>query len=144
MEGYLYLLLDLLTLSFPLLRSFEHKVHFRQYWRGLFSGILVMGLVFLPWDVAFTAAGVWGFNERYLIGPDLFGLPLEEWLFFLVVPYACVFIHEVLRYFVPRDVLGAAGRPIALLLALLFLSVGLVTHDRAYTATTLLGTALFL
>ncbi|MCB0793516.1 MAG: lycopene cyclase domain-containing protein, partial [Flavobacteriales bacterium] len=92
----------------------------------------------------FTAAGVWGFNERYLIGPDLLGLPLEEWLFFLVAPYACVFIHEVLRHFVPRDVLGVAGRPIALLLALLFLSVGLVTHERAYTATTLLGTALFL
>lgn len=59
--------------------------------------ILPAAGVFLAWDVLATAAGVWDFNGRYLVGVELpFGLPLEELLFFLVVPlcglltYGCV------------------------------------------------------
>ncbi|MCF7953938.1 MAG: lycopene cyclase domain-containing protein, partial [Spirochaetales bacterium] len=32
----------------------------------------------------------------------IFGLPLGEWLFFIVVPYACIFIFEVARAYFPR------------------------------------------
>jgi hypothetical protein len=73
---------------------------------GLFTGIVVMAVVFLIWDAIFTANGVWGFTRATSPARISPGLPIEEWLFFLVVPYSCVFLYEVMRYFVRRDVLG--------------------------------------
>ncbi len=144
MERYLYLLLDLGSIAFPLLASFEPRIRFRAKWSGLFAGIVVMMLVFIPWDVAFTAAGVWGFNPRYLIGVDLFGLPLEEWLFFLCIPYACLFLYEVMRYALPRDVLAKIARPLSIGLITLLLLIGLLHFDRLYTSITFLLCAAFL
>ena len=144
MERFLYLGLDLFSLAFPLLRSFEPRITFWRKWPGLFTGIAFMAALFIPWDVWFTAEGVWGFNERYLVGVGLFGLPLEEWLFFLLIPYACVFLYEVMRYFVRRDVLGKVARPFSLALVVVLLVVGLLHLDRMYTAVTFLLTAAFL
>ena len=64
---------------------------------------MVVSGIFLVWDVIFTHLGFWGFNERYLTGISLFGLPLGEYLFFIVIPYCCVFIYRVLNYFLPKD-----------------------------------------
>ncbi|MEZ4757223.1 MAG: lycopene cyclase domain-containing protein [Flavobacteriales bacterium] len=141
MEHYYYLGLDLFTLSFPLLRSFEPKLQYWRKWPGLFTGIAVMATVFLIWDAIFTANGVWGFNPRYLTGPKFFHLPIEEWLFFLVVPYSCVFIYEALRYYVRRDVLGKVARPLSIALIAVLLVVGVLHIDRLYTAITFLCTA---
>lgn len=141
MERYIYLGLLLFTLSFPLVRSFEPRLRFWRTWPGLFTGIAVMCAVFIPWDIAFTRLGVWGFNPRYLAGPALWGLPLEEWSFFVVTPYACLFIHEALRHFVRRDVLGPVARPLLLVLAGVLLLVGLLHLDRLYTSITFLGLA---
>ena len=144
MEHYYYLGLDLFTLSFPLARSFEPKLQYWRKWPGLFTGIAVMAAVFLIWDAIFTANGVWGFNPRYLTGPRFLHLPIEEWLFFLVVPYSCVFIYEALRYYVRRDVLGRIARPLSIALMLVLVVVGVLHIDRIYTATTFLCTAALL
>ena len=144
MEHYYYLGLDLFTLAFPLLRSFEPRLQYWRKWPGLFTGIAVMAVVFLIWDAIFTANGVWGFNPRYLTGPRFLHLPIEEWLFFLVVPYSCVFIYEALRYYVRRDVLGRIARPLSIALMLVLVVVGVLHIDRIYTAITFLCTAALL
>jgi lycopene cyclase domain-containing protein len=144
MEKYYYLGLDLFTISFPLLRSFEQRITFWKKWPGLFTGIAVMAVVFIIWDAIFTANGVWGFNPRYLTGPHIFHLPIEEWLFFLVVPYACVFLYEVMRYYVKRDILGKVARPFSIVLMSVLLVVGVLYIDHIYTAITFLCTAVML
>ncbi len=103
-----YLVLDLGSLLFPLLLSFDKKVAFYKDWRYLFPGILAGMLVFIPWDEWFTRAGIWSFNPEYLTGIHIGSLPLEEWLFFIVVPYACVFIYACLNAYLgdPLQKLG--------------------------------------
>jgi lycopene cyclase domain-containing protein len=91
---YLYLWLDLFTLLGPLALSFDKKVAFYKNWKALFIGTIAMMLVFIPWDIIFTIEEIWAFNDAYLCGIRIFHLPLEEWLFFIVVPYACIFIYE--------------------------------------------------
>lgn len=93
----LYLWIDLAVIAVPLLLSFDKRVAFFRTWRFFFPALALSAGIFLVWDVWFTDMGVWGFNDRYLVGWQLFGLPLEEWLFFLAVPYACVFLYETLR-----------------------------------------------
>jgi len=60
----------------------------------LFPGIGLMAIVFLPWDIPSTVRGVRDFNDRYLLGPRIAGMPLEERLFFPTVPYACPFLRD--------------------------------------------------
>ncbi|RBQ03664.1 lycopene cyclase domain-containing protein [Pedobacter miscanthi] len=100
---YTYLLINLAVILFPLLLSFDKKVHFFSKWKFIFLAILATGVVFLVWDMLFTKLNVWSFNPDYLIGINLMGLPLEEMLFFLTVPYACVFIYECLNVYFPKN-----------------------------------------
>ncbi len=144
MEHYYYLGLDLFSIAFPLAASFEQRVQYWRKWPGLFTGIGVMAIVFLAWDAVFTANGVWGFNPRYTLGPRFLHLPVEEWLFFLAIPYSCVFLYEVMRHFVRRDVLGAIARPLSILLSASLLTIGLLYVDHLYTSITFLCTAALL
>ena len=144
MEHYYYLGLDLLSIAFPLAASFDRRLDFWRKWPGLFTGIAVMAVVFLVWDAIFTANGVWGFNPRYILGPHFLHLPIEEWLFFLAVPYACMFLYEVMRYYVRRDVLGRIARPLSIVLIVVLVVTGLLSWGRIYTNVTFFCTALFL
>lgn len=141
---YTYLLLHLATVLPILALSFDHKVHYYRQWRFLMPAILIVGALFVLWDVFFTAKGVWGFNHAYLLGLFWLGLPVEEWLFFATVPFACVFIYECLNAYFPMD-----GRPrweavVTHLLILVFLSIGFLFWNHMYTATTFLGAGFFL
>ena len=98
MKG-LYLILDLSTVFFPLVLSFDKRVHFFRHWKATLLATLLVGIPFIIWDVIFTHRGYWGFNEDYLIGWELFELPIEEILFFFVIPFACVFIYACVKHY---------------------------------------------
>lgn len=144
MEHYTYLLLNILTISVPLSKSFEPKLAFWSRWRGLVLGIVVTAAVFIAWDVAFTRIGVWGFNEKYLCGIFLAGLPIEEWLFFFTIPYACIFIYEAMAYYQRQDWLRKISYPLTYLLILIFFIVGVANIDRWYTNIVFLSTSFLL
>ena len=97
-----YFLILGLSLSYPLAQSFEKRVFMYRKMHFIFAGIVFSGILFIIWDVFFTRAGIWGFNHSYTRDIYILGLPLEEWLFFLVIPYCVFFLHEVLRFFVKR------------------------------------------
>lgn len=131
----LYIILDIGSVSIPLFYSvFEKKFHFIQYLKPLLISILITTTTFIIWDIWFTEIGVWGFNSNYLIGHNLVNLPIEEWLFFICIPFASIFTHEVLKYFFPK--IGMTD-PFGYLLAFLLIGLSLVTaftyHDHLYT-----------
>jgi len=134
----------LLTVSYPLARSFEHRVRFVRYWPGVFLGTGVMCLLFIPWDVWFTANGVWGFNHEFITGLYVGNLPVEEWMFFIVVPFACAFIYEVLNYFAPVAPLKPIQNKITAGLIFISFILSVVFVDRLYTFTTFSLLCLFL
>lgn len=131
---YTYILVLLFSLAVPLIRSFEKThIHFAGKFRYLFPATLIMVAVFVSWDVYFTHLGIWGFNDDYLLGWYLLGLPVEEWLFFLVIPYVCLFSYEVLNYFIKKDILGKSALSITLGL-IAFCSFLLIQfHEQMYT-----------
>ncbi|MDC0231348.1 lycopene cyclase domain-containing protein [Aureispira] len=95
--NYFYLLLDFSVFFFPLALSFDKKVAFYKKWEAVLVAMILVGIPFLIHDYFFTEHGIWGFEPEYLSGIYIVNLPLEEVLFFLVVPYACVFIHECIK-----------------------------------------------
>lgn len=89
----LYLLLDFGVILFPFLLSFDKKVHYVGDWGATFGALFIIGIPFLIHDYFFTEMGIWGFNPDYLTGHYILNLPIEEVLFFVVVPYACTFVY---------------------------------------------------
>lgn len=98
MERGLYLLITVLTALFPALLGFDQKVRFARTWKKLAISIPTVALLFIVWDAWFTQSGIWGFNEQFISGVRLGNLPLEECLFFFAIPFACMFIYEIVRW----------------------------------------------
>jgi len=96
---YFYCYILIATILYPLLQSFESKLKFYKKWKSLLVALLICVIVHVSIDILFTNLGVWSFNPNYILGIKLLNLPVEEWLFFIVIPYACIFIYEVLNYF---------------------------------------------
>jgi lycopene cyclase domain-containing protein len=139
---YLYAILLLFSTAYPLAQSFEWRIKYYTKWKRLLPAILIMCAIFIPWDVWFTAKGVWWFNDKYISGIKLFHLPIEEWLFFIIVPFACMFIYEVLNYYIKKDIFGKVARPFFAALAIILLVVGLINNDKLYPFVTFTLTAI--
>jgi lycopene cyclase domain-containing protein len=121
--------------------SFDSKVRFVRQWPAFFMAMFPVAVFFLVWDYFFTAWGVWGFNEEYLIGVHLANLPIEEVLFFVVVPFACIFIYECFRYYIPKDYLKPAAPYISAVLAIALPIIALFHISALYTSVTFLLSA---
>ena len=146
-SNYLYLLVLALSALVPLVRSFERRIAFYRSFKELFLAIALVGGFFIVWDVIFTRLGYWGFNDRYLIGLYLVNLPVEEWLFFVVIPFCCVFIYRVLNYFFPKTPWGPKiTTNISNFLFGFSVALAITFYDRWYTFLTfsLLGVTILL
>ncbi|HPE83136.1 MAG: lycopene cyclase domain-containing protein [Aequorivita sp.] len=99
---HLYFLLDFASLSIPFLFSFHPKLKFYKLWKYFFPATFIMMAFFIPWDIIFTQKGYWGFNKKYLSGVKLGNLPIEEWLFFICIPYACLFTIYAFKDLLPK------------------------------------------
>lgn len=136
----LYLWIILAILALPLVLSFDKKVAYVRKWPTVLAATAIVAAVFIPWDILKTAAGVWGFNKRYVGEFAFYGLPAGELLFFVVVPFACIFIYEVVRaYFRERTM--RVSRVVWLLAAAALVVLGLVFRHQTYTLTVLVSVA---
>lgn len=141
---YYYLLLMLLSISYPFIRSFENKIGFYKNWKPLAFSITIMMTIFITWDIIFTNLSIWSFNDRYILGYKFLNLPIEEWMFFICIPYSCIFIHEVLNYFYPLTKNKLNIHRWNQCFIFLLLIIAGVYWDRMYTLVCFVLTGLFL
>ena len=90
---YLAVMLACVVGTLPL----EVWLHTRVYarWRRLLLTLLPVLAVFLTWDGLAVDAGQWSY--RHLVGLRLGNLPVEEVVFFLVIPTCAVLTLEAVR-----------------------------------------------
>ncbi|MFA6378497.1 MAG: lycopene cyclase domain-containing protein [Candidatus Omnitrophota bacterium] len=138
-----YFLINLAIISIPFLLSFEPRVFFFKKWLCVFRSILIVGSIYVFWDVCATVLGHWGFNHEYVSGIKAFGLPIEEILFFVTAPFSCLFLYEVICFFHKDKWLVLPQRLIQAIISLA-LVLGLIFVGRDYTALSFLMLALFL
>jgi lycopene cyclase domain-containing protein len=87
----------------------EFLLHTRVYarWQRLLGALLPAVVIFGAWDIAAIHARWWWYERRYLTGVSLPGrLPLEELLFFLVIPTCAVLTLEAVRARRPHWLIG--------------------------------------
>ena len=91
MRHYLYLIIDIATIFVPFFFSFHPRLKFHKKFKAFFPAMVLSGCAYLSWDIYFTVQGIWGFNPDYLMALRIWQLPIEEVLFFVCIPFACVF-----------------------------------------------------
>ncbi len=130
----LYWQVNLLAISVPFLVSFHPRLKLYKHWPSLFLSIFLTLIPFVIWDVWFTESGYWGFNPDYLSGQYLFSLPLEEWFFFIAIPYACIFTHFALITLWPN--ISLSDRTVRIMTPFLLTAMGMAGfyfHSKWYT-----------
>ncbi|HEY6436602.1 MAG TPA: lycopene cyclase domain-containing protein, partial [Ignavibacteriaceae bacterium] len=132
--SFTYLIILIITLAYPLYRSFDKPLYFIRSWKYLFPAILIVASIYIIWDYIFALNGYWGFNEKYILGPKIFGLPIEEILFFIIIPYSCIFIYEVVKEIIDEQQRHFNKVWIQPALLIFFAIMLAFNTDKAYTA----------
>ncbi len=69
--------------------------------KTLLSVLAPVVAMFAGWDLIAVHRGDWWYSGRYILGLRLASLPIEEWLFFLVVPICALLTYEFLGRVAP-------------------------------------------
>ena len=133
---FVYLALEICAILIPLIYSYDRKLQFYLKIKAVAISLLFIGSFYIAGDIIFTKYGIWGFNPKYHCGILLMNLPVEEWLFFIVIPYASLFLHDTLIYLFPQAKLS--NRQTNIVSAFLIIGLGflVITNlHKAYTST---------
>lgn len=147
MKPFTYLLIDFLTVIICFIASFDKRIKFNRYFGAFLKAALLVLLPFIAWDIWFTAHGVWWFNTDYTTGYAIAGLPVEEWLFFICIPFACVFTFFCLDKFFRLDWADGFNNIIVFLSVIVCAVIALLHYDKIYTFVTaiaVLATVIYL
>ena len=137
---YTYTMVLAGSLSIPLIASFLKPLVFSKNWRAFGASTFLVGAFFIAWDIKFTEWRVWGFNEAKHLSDKLMGLPLEEILFFFVVPFCCLFIYENVYVYVvkSRERISTVTMWSLISIGVGLLLIGIAHWGRLYTSSTFL------
>ncbi|MEM4554521.1 MAG: lycopene cyclase domain-containing protein [Candidatus Anstonellaceae archaeon] len=69
------------------------KIDFRRF----ALAVAPVALVFLAWDIFAVERGHWKFGLEYMLGIVVANQPIEEVLFFVVIPLFYVVVWEVVK-----------------------------------------------
>jgi lycopene cyclase domain-containing protein len=93
---YLAILAACLLGTLPLELALGVRVYAR--WPRAVLTLVPVIAVFSAWDAAEIHAGAWSYDPRYIVGVYLPGsLPLEELLFFVVIPLCALLTFEAVQ-----------------------------------------------
>ena len=97
---YLLVLAACLALTAPL-EMFGPGVY--RQWRRPVRAVLPVAVAFLIWDEIAVARHVWSYNGAYITGLTIpFGVPIEEALFFVVIPLCALLTYNAVSTILDR------------------------------------------
>lgn len=144
MLQYTYLLINFFTVIVCFIFSFHHKIKFNRHFKAFILASSIVALFFIVWDIWFTKIGVWWFNDKYLLGLRIVNLPIEEILFFICIPFSCIFTYFCLDKFFRLDWKPEMEKIFVIFSILTLIILALYCNNRIYPFMTFLTTAISL
>lgn len=141
MKPYTYLLIDFLTVVVCFIFSFDKRIRFNRHFGAFLKASVIVAIPFVLWDAWFTRIGVWWFRDDYLTGLRLLGLPVEELLFFICIPFSCVFTYFCIDRFFNLDWTSGFNNTLVFAGVIACILGALLFTERIYTFVTALATA---
>ncbi len=144
MWQYTYLAINFFTVIICFLFSFHPKIKFHKHFKSFIMASVLVALFFIAWDVWFTKTGVWWFNDQYLTGLRFSGLPIEELLFFICIPFSCVFTYHCLDKFFKLDWKHNTEKFFVIVSIAILFCLSVYFENKVYPFITFLTTAISL
>jgi len=144
MMTYTYALILFLTVIICFIASFDRRILFNRHFGAFIKSAILVAVPFVAGDVWFTAKGVWWFNTDYTLGIVIAGLPVEEWLFFICIPFSCVFTYYCFDKFFRLDWLSGLNNLIVFFSVIVCSVIALLHYNKIYTLVTALATIITL
>ena len=94
-----YMLVLVFSGIIPLVASFYPPLKFYKHVKALIITIALIVVIFGLWDIFATHRGHWRFDPESVWNIRVANLPLEEVLFFIVIPFCSIFTWEIVNYF---------------------------------------------
>jgi lycopene cyclase domain-containing protein len=95
MEKFGYVAMIAFTICGSFWLELIFKVRVLRRWKRALSSILPVAALFIGWDAYAIKQGHWFFDRNQIIGIyGPFGIPFEEYLFFIFVPVAALMTIE--------------------------------------------------
>jgi lycopene cyclase domain-containing protein len=138
MKMYTYALVLFFTVIVCIVASYDRRLRFDRYFSAYWSATAMVAVPFILWDIWFTARGVWWFNLDYTLGYTLFGLPVEEVLFFFCIPFSCTFTYYCFDLFFPLPAAQGFNNMLVFLGTVAGTLVALFHYQHIYTLCTAL------
>lgn len=144
MKPYTYLLVLFFTIIICFIASFDNRIRFYKHFITFFKAAVIVAIPFILWDIWFTQMGVWWFDTDYTLGFTFAGLPIEEWLFFICIPFSCVFTYYCIDKFFELQKLQSFNNIIVFISVIICAVVAVLHYDKIYTLLTAIVTILTL
>lgn len=144
MLPYTYLLINFSTVVVCFIFSFDKRIRFYRLFSAFLKAGMVAAIPFIAWDIWFTKTGVWWFNTDYTLHISIAGLPVEEWLFFICIPFSCVFTYFCLDKFFNLNPANKFNSVIVWIMLIICLALAIVFNKRIYPFITAVFTAITL
>jgi len=140
--SFTYILVLFFTVIICFIASFDKRLQFNKHFGAFLKASVLVAIPFIAWDVWFTAKGVWWFNIDYTMGLNIAGLPLEEWLFFIFIPFSCIFTYYSIDKFFKMEWLSGFNNLIVFVTVIVCSVTALLYYDKIYTLITSLSAIL--
>ena len=92
---YLYILLMIVFAVVPslvLLYILRDRINFKN----LGISLLILFIIGVIWDQISIRMGIWSFSQDKIVG-NLFGMPIEEYLFMVFVPLLVIAVYTLVN-----------------------------------------------
>ena len=90
---YLAILIAVFLVSMSLKLKYKIQL-FNSVKEGLLLAILLLVIGGL-WDTYAILRGYWSFREQFFIGINIGVMPLEEYLFMLIIPFLVLVLYRI-------------------------------------------------
>jgi lycopene cyclase domain-containing protein len=140
MIAYTYSSILFFSVIVCFIASFDKRILFNRHFGAFIKSAILVSIPFISWDVWFTGEGVWWFNTDYTLGIVVAGLPIEEWLFFICIPFSCVFTYFCFDKFFKLEWISGFNNSIVFVSVIICSVMALLHFDKIYTSVTAIAT----
>lgn len=144
LKHFSYFLLLVLTFLISLFLGFKYKTGIFSKLKYLIPAVIFSGTIFIIWDLRFEERTIWSFNPEFLIGSNILNLPIEEWFYFIAIPFLGVSIYEYVKQRFYNFEYPNTFLSISLALFILFAVIAYFSRQKMYPFFTFFLLAIYL
>ncbi len=132
-KNFVTLILLLIIAFIPLLFGSENRTRIFPKLKYFIPAIIFTEAVFIIWNNRFAQMGIWSYNPDYLSGKEIFNLPWEIWLYYIVISWVSLFIYEWVKIKFSRIQLANVFVVVSLVLLVVFGLIAFFFKAKIYT-----------